>query len=141
MQKWWFLIAIVFLMKSGFAQKSQLNFSAYDGFVVVGYVDAGGFINFTGPNINYRHNESKFVFGMLPSLCFKEDRGQTKNSFVTPNLGIGFTYSYKIWAIQIPLYYNPKTITDNGRWYMGVGLGLRLDKFNSRNFTPASRGL
>lgn len=107
-----------------------MQFSAYDGYAVAGYVDDGAFINFIGPNINYEYNESKFVLSMLPSLRFKQDQGVTQNSFVTPNLGIGFTYSYKIWAVQIPFYYNSKTATANGQWHVGFGMGLRLDKIN-----------
>lgn len=112
------------------AQDRELKIALYDGFIVGGYVDDGAYLNFTGPNINFKNHNSKFVLGMLPSLRFKEDRGIPKNAFVTPTLGVGLTYSYKIWAFQIPFYYNPKTATQNGRWHTGVGLGLRLDAMN-----------
>jgi hypothetical protein len=115
-----------------YSQTEKLNLSAFDGCVILGYVDNGGFINFTGPNINYSTKESRFMIGMLPSLRFKQDKGVTKNSLVIPNLGIGFTYSYKIWTLQIPLYYNPKTATENGRWHMGVGIGLRLSRVKKK---------
>jgi len=118
---------------STFAQEGKVNFTLYDGIFIGGYVDDGAFLNFTGPNINATYKNSKYILGMLPSLRFKEDNGTPKNSFVTPNLGIGFTYSYKIWAIQIPLYYNAKTATDNGRWHIGLGVGLRLNEFNEKN--------
>lgn len=111
-----------------FAQEGKVNFALYDGIFIGGYVDNGAFLNFTGPNINATFKNSKFILGMLPSLRFKEDKGTPKNAFVTPNLGVGFTYSYKFWAIQIPLYYNAKTATDNGSWNIGLGIGLRLNE-------------
>jgi len=113
-----------------YGQESKVSVSAYDGVVIIGYVDNGGFLNFTGPNINLVHKNSKFILGMLPSLRFKEDKGTTRNSFVTPNLGIGFTYCYKLFAVQIPLYYNTKTATKNGNWQIGLGLGLRFNELN-----------
>jgi len=112
------------------AQESKVKFAAYDGTVIAGYVDNGGFLNFTGPNINYTNKKSKFSFGMLPSLRFKEDKGTTKNAFVTPNLGFGITYCYKQFALQIPFYYNAKTAVQNGNWHLGVGIGIRLNELN-----------
>ena len=64
---------------------------------------------------------------MMPSLRFKADNSVTKNAFVTPSLGCGLTYSYKFLAVQIPLYYSPKTSVQNGKWHVGVGIGLRLN--------------
>lgn len=103
-----FSIALFFFLTSlkCYAQSDKVKFSAFDGYVIAGYVDNGKFINFTGPNIKYSIKESKFVIGMLPSLRFKKDNGLTENSFITPNLGVGLTYSYKVWALQLPLYYN-----------------------------------
>ncbi|MBL0912603.1 MAG: hypothetical protein IBJ09_09540 [Bacteroidia bacterium] len=99
----------------------------FDGSVIVGYVDKGAFLNFTGPNINMSIGRSRIVLGMLPSLRFKKDHSPVRNSLVTPNLGAGITYSYgRIIAIQIPVYYNTKTATSNGRWEVGIGLGVRL---------------
>jgi len=116
-----------------FAQEDKVKLALYDGIFVGGYVDNGAFFNFTGPNINAKYKNSKFILGMLPSLRFKEDKGTTKNAFITPNLGVGFTYSYKMLAIQMPLYYNAKTATDNGRWHIGLGIGLRLNELNKKN--------
>lgn len=115
-----------------FAQEDKVSFALYDGIFIGGYVDKGAFLNFTGPNINATFKNSKFILGMLPSLRFKEDKGTPKNTFVTPNLGIGLTYSYKMWAVQLPIYYNAKTSTQNGQWHVGLGLGLRLNKFNKK---------
>lgn len=125
------LIAATTLFSStSIAQESKVQLSFYDGFVIGGYVDNGAYLNFTGPNINISHKNSKFVLGMLPSLRFKEDKGTPKNAFVTPTLGVGFTYSYKMWAFQIPLYYNAKTATQNGLWHIGFGVGLRLEQIS-----------
>lgn len=110
------------------SQKPKVRISFYDGIVIAGYVDEGGFLNFTGPNINFTANKHKVILGMLPSLRFKEDKSTPKNSFVTPNLGVGLTYSYQRFAIQVPCYYNAKTATQNGRWNAGIGLGVRFLK-------------
>jgi hypothetical protein len=126
------VVLLVFSLTSTFAQEDKLNFAFYDGIFVGGYVDNGAFLNFTGPNINTTYKNSKFILGMLPSLRFKEDRGTPKNAFVTPNLGVGFTYSYKILAIQLPLYYDSKTANNDGKWHVGVGIGLRLNEFNNK---------
>lgn len=109
-------------------QKTTVRVSIYDGIVVAGYVDEGAFLNFTGPNINVTMNKHKVILGMLPSLRFKEDKSTPKNSFVTPNLGVGLTYCYKRFAIQVPCYYNAKTATQNGKWNVGIGLGVRFLK-------------
>jgi len=119
---------VLFFCLSGtalLAQDTGLRVAAYEGIVVAGYVDEGAFLNFTGPNINLRKGHARFVLGMLPSLRFKEDRSTPKNAFVVPGLGMGFTYSYKHLAIQLPLYYNAKTTTQDGRWHAGIGLGWR----------------
>lgn len=112
-------------------ERSGANAAFYDGIVVGGYVNDGGYLNFTGPNINATYGESKFIFGMLPSVRFKEDKGVTKNSFVFPTLGFGFTYSYKALAFQLPFYYNAKTATEDGKWNIGIGVGLRLNKLHT----------
>lgn len=106
--------------------KPVVKFNPFDGVITGGYVDKGAFINFTGPNISFTHKGSKILLGMLPSLRYKEDKGMFKNSPVTPNLGVGLTYCYKMLAFQVPLYYNAKTTTANGRWNIGIGIGVRL---------------
>jgi hypothetical protein len=117
------------------AKSNKIKTSAFDGILAAGYVDGGGFTNFTGPNINLSYGHHKYILSALPSLRYKRDRSEPRNAFVTPNLGIGFTYSYKLFAIQIPLYYNPKTATQNGEWHVGIGLGMRLNYINqSENY-------
>jgi hypothetical protein len=106
--------------------KPIVEFNPFDGIIIAGYVDNGAFLNFTGPNISFMHKNSKIILGMLPSLRYKEDNGIFKNSPITPNLGIGVTYCYKMIALQVPLYYNAKTAVANGRWNVGVGIGVRL---------------
>lgn len=106
--------------------KERLAFGFFEGTAVVGYVDRGAFLNFTGPNVSYTTGNSKILAGMLPSLRFKEDPATVKNAFVTPTLGMGITYAYRKLALQLPLYYNPKTATDNGRWNLGFGIGVKL---------------
>ena len=123
-------LCFLFISFTAWAQDSTVRFTLYDGFVMAGYVDGGGFINFTGPNINATYKNSKFVLGMLPSLRFKQDQGTPRNAFITPNLGVGLTYSYKWYAVQVPFYYNPKTATENGQWHIGIGIGVRLSAFN-----------
>lgn len=108
------------------SRETQLKFAAYDGTVVAGYVDHGAYLNFTGPNISWSKNNSKIMLGMLPSLRIKEDNKEPKNSLITPGLGIGLTYYYKRIAFQLPLYYNAKTSTEDGKWNCGIGLGIRL---------------
>ncbi len=108
------------------------KFSVYDGVMVAGYVDKGAFLNFMGPNINFSFRNSKICLGMLPSLRFKEDHSIPKNQFVTPNLGAGLTYNYKRIAFQVPFYYNSKTVSKNGRWNIGVGVGIRLNRFRKQ---------
>lgn len=126
------LILSIITSCSSFAKENKVKVTLYDGIIICGYVDNGAFLNFTGPNININYKNSKFILGMLPSLRFKEDKGTPKNAFVTPNLGVGFTYSYKIIAVQLPLYYNPKTPFINGKWHIGLGVGLRLNQLNKK---------
>jgi len=103
---------------------SKIKASFFDGIAVAGYVDHGAFINFTGPNISFTHKSTKLMLGMLPSLRIKEDQSSgTKNSIITPNLGVGIATVYKKIVLQIPFYYNTKTATQNGNWKAGVGLG------------------
>ena len=98
----------------------------YWGTFVSGYVDRGAFVNFTGPALGYGFGKSQILIGMLPSLRFKEDSGTTKNSVVIPTLGFGITYTYKSLAFQVPLYYTTKTSTSNGKWNIGLGLGIKM---------------
>lgn len=103
---------------------SKIKASFFDGIAVAGYVDHGAFINFTGPNISFKNKDLKLILGMLPSLRIKEDKSSgTRNSAITPNLGAGLTIVYKKWAVQLPVYYNSKTLIQNGAWKAGIGLG------------------
>lgn len=103
---------------------SRIKASFFEGIAVAGYVDHGAFINFTGPNVNASYKGFKFIIGMLPSLRIKEDKSSgAKNSAITPNLGAGLTMVYKKMVLQIPVYYNTKTATQDGSWKIGAGIG------------------
>ena len=112
------------------AQVDKVKPVIFDGVIHFGYVNNGGYINFSGPSLSVAHKSSKFMFGMLPSLRFKQDKGLTKNATVFPTLGFGFTYGYKFLSFQLPFYYNPKSMTSNGSWHMGVGVGFRINALN-----------
>lgn len=115
-----FISGLCFSQETG----SKVKASFFDGIAAAGYVDHGAFVNFTGPNINFTHNGFKLMAGMLPSLRIKEDRSSgTRNSPVMPTLGAGLTVVYKKIALQIPVYYNSKTASEDGSWKIGAGLG------------------
>ena len=113
-----------------FAQVDKVKPVFFDGIINVGYINNGGFLNFTGPGLSATYKNSKFLFGMLPSLRFKVDKDSPKNASVYPNLGFGLTYSYKYLSLQLPMYYNAKTTTENGSWHVGFGIGYRISAFN-----------
>jgi hypothetical protein len=112
------------------AQVVKVKPVVFDGSINVGYVNNGGYINFSGPGISGTYKNSKFLFGMLPSLRYKVDNGPTKNASIFPNLGVGFTYSYKYLSFQLPFYYNPKTTTSDGSWHLGFGVGFLINALN-----------
>lgn len=114
------------------AQTEQPRLLVYDGAILVGYVNNGGFINCTGPNINVSKGNKRLMIGMLPSLRFKEDRSVPKNALFVPTLGVGVTFCYKALALQLPAYYNAKTAASDGSWHLGIGIGLRLNHFNNK---------
>jgi hypothetical protein len=113
------------------SQKTEVNALLLSGTIVGGYVDNGIYLNFTGPGVKLQKGSSDLMIGVLPSLRFKEDNGTTKNSLVTPSLGLGITYTYKSIAVQIPFYYNSKTAITDGRWNIGIGVGLKLNQLNT----------
>lgn len=122
------LLSIVLLLATTVrAQDKKISVGAFDGVLVAGYVDNGGFLNFAGPNIGYKKGATRISLGMLPSLRYKKDPSSTTtNASVFPALGVGLTVTYRKLAIQIPGYYNAKTSTTNGAWFVGVGIGWRL---------------
>lgn len=126
------LCACLLTFQLTFCQDNQVDVWLFDGFVVGGYVDNGAYLNFTGPNINFKKGNSKLVLGMLPSLRFKRDNATPRNSTIFPSLGAGLTYSYKFLAFQLPLYYNPKTTSADGKWNLGFGIGLNMTHFNKK---------
>jgi len=109
--------------------RAQTKVALFDGTIVAGYVDHGGYINCIGPSIKYMKKPFSVSAGLLPSLRIKEDKvvaGATKNSLITPSLGLGLTAVFNHLALQLPLYYNAKTSAKNGEWNVGIGLGYKL---------------
>jgi hypothetical protein len=126
------LIMMFIISSSLNAQVDKVKPVVYDGVFNIGYVNNGGFLNFTGPGLSLTHKNSKILFGMLPSLRFKVDKGSPKNASVFPNLGFGLTYSYKYLSLQVPMYYNAKTTTEDGSWHFGFGIGYRIAGLNKK---------
>ena len=114
--------------------KSQTNViqtkaTLFEGVIVAGYVDQGAYINCAGPAIKFSKKPLAILVGLLPSLRIKKDKvatGATQNSVITPNLGAGITATYKHLAIQVPVYYNAKTSTKDGKWNPGIGIGYKF---------------
>ena len=125
--------ALVVFSTSLNAQVEKVKPVCFDGVISIGYIDNGGFLNFTGPGLSATYKNSKFLFGMLPSLRYKVDKSSPKNASVFPNLGFGLTYSYKYLSLQIPMYYNAKTTTEDGSWHVGFGIGYRIAGWNKKN--------
>ena len=113
------------------AQDTKIVTSVWDGAIVAGFVDNGGFINFGGPSFKVVSKPYAFGFGMLPSLRIKEDKdaiaaGKPKNQMVFPSLGAGAFFSVKHFMVQVPIFYNPKTGLENGKWNVGLGIGYKF---------------
>lgn len=120
------ILVLLFTATTGLAQEKKVTVSGFEGAVVAGYVDEGGFMNFIGPNISYKIKAGKVMLGMLPSLRYKEDKSVVKNASLLPALGVGLSYQYKHLVLQVPLYYNNKTATQDGCWKPGFGIGYRF---------------
>ena len=125
------LLSIVFwfccIVSNAQTSTSKISVSAWDGSVVAGYVDDGGFLNFGGPSIKWNKKPYSIGLGMLPSLRFKDDKdaianGLPKNQFITPTLGAGIYFVKKHFIVQIPTYYTPKTAKTDGKWNFGLGV-------------------
>lgn len=112
---------------SSLAQSANIKTSLFEGIVVAGYVDKGMYLNCTGPAVKLSKKPFAVMAGLLPSLKIKEDKSAaTKNTMITPALGFGVTALYKHIAIQVPLFYNAKTSTQNGSWTAGIGIGYKF---------------
>ena len=127
------LIMLITFSTSLLAQTDKVKPVLFDGVINVGYINNGGFLNFTGPGLSATYKNSKFLLGMLPSLRYKVDDDSPRNASIFPNLGFGLTYSYKYLSLQIPMYYNAKTTTEDGSWHVGFGIGYRITAFNKKN--------
>ena len=101
----------------------------WDGMMIAGYVNDGGYVNFGGPSLKLIKKPWSLGFGILPTMRIKEDKvaaGAKKNSAVMPTAGFGFTVAYKHIVVQVPFYYNAKTASNNGKWHPGIGIGFKL---------------
>jgi hypothetical protein len=115
----------------GFSQSAAPKTKAiiWDGMMVAGYVNQGGYVNFGGPSVKLNRKPWSIAFGILPTMRIKEDKvaeGAKKNSAITPTAGFGLTVGFKHLVVQVPVYYNPKSSTSNGEWNPGIGIGFKL---------------
>lgn len=109
-----------------YAQSAAPTVKLWDGIAVAGYVDKGAYINFTGPAIKWTRKPYSVLLGVLPTLKIKKDNSAVKNALITPTLGAGATFVFKHFVVQLPVYYQPKSATVNGRWRPGIGIGIKL---------------
>lgn len=131
MKQIFLLLTIVVFNLNSNAQDApkKLSTSAWDGAIVLGTFNEGegGFVNFGGPSVKFKRKAFSAALGMLPGLRIKEDKSTiSKNSILMPSLGVGLTFAYKHIALQIPAYYSAKSGTTDGKWLIGLGLGLKL---------------
>lgn len=119
-----FLICCSFLPT--YAQSAAPTVKLWDGIAVAGYVDKGAYINFAGPALKWTRKPCSILLGVLPSLKIKKDKSEVKNALITPTLGAGATFAFKHFVVQVPVYYQPKSGTVNGRWRPGIGIGFKL---------------
>jgi len=110
------------------AQVKETKVTLIEGIIVAGYADDGAYLNMAGPAIKFANKPWMVLAGLLPSLRFKEDKAAsgTKNSTLTPTLGFGLTTVYKRFAVQVPLFYNSKTASSDGKWNVGLGVGYKF---------------
>lgn len=97
-------ITLFIFSTSLLAQDTKVKPVLFDGVINIGYINNGGYLNFSGPSLSLAHKNSKLSFGMLPGLRYKVDPAPrpTKNASVFPNLGFGLTYSYKFFVVSAP---------------------------------------
>ncbi len=120
------LLVVAESTKEESKKEKNISFSIWEGYIIAGYVDKGAYLNFTGPAIKWKKKSFTLLAGVLPSLRFKKDNNEVSNSFVMPSLGAGLTLSYKHFALQLPVFYNPKTSAVSGRWHPGIGIGYKF---------------
>ncbi len=109
----------------------KISLTSWDGVIVAGLLNngEGGFVNFGGPAVKLIHKPMSFSLGMVPGLRYKEDvtpRPAKKNSEITPSLGFALTFAYKHIAIQVPMYFTPKSASADGKWNPGIGIGYKF---------------
>jgi hypothetical protein len=123
------LFLFISFLTAAYSQQNKPVLTLWDGMVVAGYVNDGGFVNFGGPSLKLVKKPFGFAMGMLPTLRFKKDNvasGLKHNSTVTPTAGAGFTAWCKHLVVQVPFYYNTKTAATDGQWSAGIGIGYKF---------------
>lgn len=105
------------------------HLSAWDGMVVAGYVGHGGYANFGGPSIKWSLKPCTIALGLFPAVRIKEDKvadKMKKNSSIVPSTGFGITSSFKHLVLQIPVFYDAKSTSADGKWNLGIGIGYKF---------------
>lgn len=128
-----FILIIVFIRLLSnnnivLAQKTEASALMINGTVISGYVKNGVYLNVIGPGIKLEKGSLDIIVGVLPTIQFKKDSGITKNTLATTSLGLGITCIYKYVALQVPIYYNSKTSVSDGKWKVGIGIGIKLNQ-------------
>lgn len=107
----------------------KTSLTVWDGMFVAGYVGNGAYINCGGPSVKWTMKPFSIAVGLFPAVRIKDDKqpaGAKTNSAVTPSTGVGITSAYKHLVFQIPLFYDAKTASSNGKWNLGVGVGYKF---------------
>jgi len=124
------LIALSFMANTLSGQSvPSPHLSLWDGMVVAGYVGHGGYANFGGPSIKWTLKPCSIALGLFPAVRIKEDKvaeGAKKNSAIMPSTGFGITSCFKHLVVQIPVFYDAKTASADGKWNLGVGIGYKF---------------
>lgn len=108
---------------------STPHISLWEGMLVTGYVGKGAYINCGGPSVKWTLQPFSLSIGLFPAVRIKKDNslsGTTKNAAIMPSTGVGITSSFKHLVLQIPLFYDSKTVTNNGKWHAGIGVGYKF---------------
>jgi len=127
-----FSITLSLLLFSGHSKAQSASgpkLSAWDGMIVAGYVGHGGYADFGGPSIKWSMKPCSIALGLFPAVRIKEDKvaeGAKKNSSIVPSTGFGITSSFKHLVIQVPVFYDAKTASANGKWNLGIGIGYKF---------------
>jgi hypothetical protein len=127
-----FPLALILLVLCGHSKAQSVSspkLSIWDGMIVAGYVGHGGYADFGGPSIKWSMKPCSIALGLFPAVRIKKDKvaeGAKKNSSIVPSTGFGITSNFKHLVIQIPVFYDAKTASADGKWNLGVGIGYKF---------------